>query len=122
MDGGRVIAQKCINDGVTVIWEEFKAMPHCFAQIGALKKSDQVVKCWENWSEFIKQAVLDPTTLKSTGVIVGRDKETCIDTQKGSSSLLGGTMNLEEAKESIRKGMWSTHEWFQKQLKNASKL
>jgi len=122
VDGGRVVAQKCINDGVTVVWEEFQTMPHCFAQLPGLKELKQTENCWRHWADFIRQAVLDPTSLESSGKVINEDKESPLELKPGSSKVLGGNMSLECAERCMRKEMQSTHEWFQKNQAIEAKL
>ena len=49
----RWLARKLERDGVPVIFEQYEAMPHCFALV--LGKIPEGVRCLESWAGFIKQ-------------------------------------------------------------------
>lgn len=54
----RWFARQLANDGVTVLFEEYEAMPHAFALM--LSSTRNAAMCYDVWSGFIKQAVEDP--------------------------------------------------------------
>ena len=58
IDSVRFVAQNAAREGVTVIWEEYEAMPHIWPLV--LTAWPQVRRCWENWahvcSSFAKGA------------------------------------------------------------------
>jgi acetyl esterase/lipase len=53
----KYLARKLHEDGVKLVFDEYEAMPHCFALI--LGKAPNGIKCFERWSGFIRQAVED---------------------------------------------------------------
>ncbi|MCJ1300409.1 hypothetical protein MMC08_003206 [Hypocenomyce scalaris] len=56
-DEGSVVAKRAAGQGVSVVWTEFEAMPHCFALVleGSWNMGSR--KCFESWAEFCSQAV-----------------------------------------------------------------
>lgn len=59
----RYLARKLREDGVRIVFEEYEAMPHCFALI--LDKIPNATKCYERWAGFIRQAVEDVDGIQS---------------------------------------------------------
>lgn len=55
LDEGKIIAARAAKQGVQVIWEEWEAMPHVFAQI--LTDEPAAKKCYENWAAFCTAVV-----------------------------------------------------------------
>lgn len=76
------LAKRLDAEGVKVVFEEYEAMPHCFAAI--LEKTPNATRCYNAWAGFIKQAVADETQIESRAVnISARDLlETELDFQK----------------------------------------
>jgi acetyl esterase/lipase len=65
-DEDKHLAMKAARQGVKVVYEEFEAMPHCFAMIiGGLEGSR---KCFNSWSGFIRAAVEDLESIKTCGL------------------------------------------------------
>lgn len=60
-DEDKYFAGKLARDGVRVTFEEYEAMPHCFALVFPWLQGSR--RCFKGWSEFIK------------GVVDGNDKE-----------------------------------------------
>lgn len=55
VDEGKAIAKTAATQGVSVVWEEWEAMPHCFAQLlGWLPVSK---RCFAQMGEFCERAV-----------------------------------------------------------------
>jgi acetyl esterase/lipase len=63
-DEDKYIARKLTRDGVTVVFEEYEAMPHCFAMI--LGPNAGAKRCFEGWTKFITAAVENPKTIASS--------------------------------------------------------
>lgn len=59
------VAMKAARQGVKVVFEEFEAMPHCFAMV--VEDLQNSKKCFDLWSSFIKAAVEDPESIKTRG-------------------------------------------------------
>ncbi len=64
-DEDKYLAMKAASQGVTVVFEEYEAMPHCFAMI--LETLPAASTFFNGWSQFIKRAVEEPEMLKTTG-------------------------------------------------------
>jgi len=64
-DEDKYLATKAASQGVTVVFEEYEAMPHCFALI--LETLPAARMFFSGWSQFIKQAVEGPDMLKTKG-------------------------------------------------------
>lgn len=54
-DEVQVVASKAAKQGVTVVSEQWEAMPHCFALI--LLGSSMSKKSYQNWAAFCQNAV-----------------------------------------------------------------
>lgn len=64
-DEDKYLATKAASQGVTVVFEEYEAMPHCFAMI--LETLPAARMFFSGWSQFIKQAVEGPDMLETKG-------------------------------------------------------
>ncbi|UNI18138.1 hypothetical protein JDV02_004427 [Purpureocillium takamizusanense] len=60
----RFFAKRLVGDGVRVVFEDYEAMPHCFALI--LTKTPNARRCFDAWSAFIRRAVDDPAGIESS--------------------------------------------------------
>ena len=78
-DEGKATARRASRQGVPVIWEQFEAMPHCFAML--LEGLEGGKKFMANWATFCYQVVegkgvstdgkwVQAKTLKETMIIV----------------------------------------------------
>ncbi|CAJ2505299.1 Uu.00g126930.m01.CDS01 [Anthostomella pinea] len=63
-DEDKYLASKLTKDGVTVVFEEYEAMPHVFASI--LTKLPESRRNLDGWTQFITAACKDPESIKST--------------------------------------------------------
>ena len=52
-DEAKLFAQKAARDGVAVVWEQYEAMPHCFAQV--LVGTPEAESCFAGLGEFVKR-------------------------------------------------------------------
>lgn len=57
-DEGKAFVQKAAGQGVTVVWEQYEAMPHCFALL--LEGNAAGAMSFDTWAEFVKRAVQNP--------------------------------------------------------------
>lgn len=64
----KFMAQKLWRDGVTMVFEEYEAMPHCFAM--TLLNLAESKRCMASWAGFIQRAVEDPRSLVSSATTV----------------------------------------------------
>ena len=67
LDEGKVVAQKIAQQGGTVIWEEYDAMPHCFCFILEALEGSKI--CFESWAQFAKD-VVEGKELDSKGTFI----------------------------------------------------
>lgn len=51
-DEDRYLATKLVKDGVSVVFEEYQAMPHCFAMIFSGTPGSR--RCFEGWAGFMR--------------------------------------------------------------------
>lgn len=56
---------KAASQGVRVVFEEWAAMPHCFAMV--LESLPASKKLFSNWAGFIRQVVEDPESVETKG-------------------------------------------------------
>ncbi|KAJ6437867.1 lipase esterase [Purpureocillium lavendulum] len=72
----RFFAKRLVGDGVRVVFEDYEAMPHCFALI--LTKTPNARRCLDSWSAFMKRAVDDAAAIESsaTGIAARTLQET----------------------------------------------
>jgi hypothetical protein len=57
-DEDKMFAAKLHADGVRVVFEEYEAMPHCFAMI--FTKLPGSARCFQGWGDFIKEVTDGP--------------------------------------------------------------
>ncbi len=62
-DDIKYLAKKLDGDGVKVLFEEYEAMPHCFAMI--LTQLPGSRRCFDSWAGFIKAVVETPGEVES---------------------------------------------------------
>lgn len=67
-DEGKYVAQKAVSQGVPVIFEEYEAMPHCFAML--LEGTPMARRFFTGWSEFITKVVREPGTVQTVGIFI----------------------------------------------------
>ncbi|GAO13381.1 hypothetical protein UVI_02013900 [Ustilaginoidea virens] len=74
----KFVAQKLEGEGVTVVFEEYESMPHCFALV--LTGLPESRRCLDGWAGFIRQAVEDPEGLRSRSTTIHAKtlEETCL--------------------------------------------
>ncbi|KAI9717277.1 MAG: hypothetical protein M1812_004804 [Candelaria pacifica] len=84
-DENKVLAQQAASQGVTVVFEQYEAMPHCFSMmlmgLGGSKKA------FESWTGFITACVERPDSLTTKGIWVEAKtlNEKDIDVTKAST-------------------------------------
>ncbi len=67
VDNSKVIAQRAADQGCTVVWAEYDAMPHCFPFIFNVPQKDH---SFERWARFCCACVEHPNSLRSEGIRV----------------------------------------------------
>lgn len=55
LDEGKMLTARAAQQGVPVVWEEWEAMPHVFAQV--LADEPGAKKCFEHWAAFCTTVV-----------------------------------------------------------------
>lgn len=72
LDEGRAVARMAARQGVSVVWEEWEAMPHCFSQV--LQHLPMVQIFHSQWAGFCEQVVengagsgIDPARVQTKG-------------------------------------------------------
>ncbi|MCJ1473800.1 hypothetical protein MMC13_002451 [Lambiella insularis] len=66
-DEGKVVARRAAQQGVSVVWQEYEAMPHCFSMIFEHLQGSK--KCFASWAQFMTD-VVDGKTIESRGVYI----------------------------------------------------
>ncbi|GJN73917.1 hypothetical protein PLICBS_008000 [Purpureocillium lilacinum] len=61
----KVFAQKAARQGVPVAWEQYEAMPHCFALF--LDWTPAAAKSFAGWAKFVNGVVAKPDEVETTG-------------------------------------------------------
>ena len=99
VDEGKFIAQRASQCGVSVVWEQYGAMPHCFALLPRFNRLPQVQKVFGNWANFCRTCVEQPKAISAKGTFTEMDdlREREVD--------VGGLINLsfEEVKHRMEK-------------------
>jgi acetyl esterase/lipase len=62
-DECKVLARRMSQQGVTVVWDEYEAMPHVFPMM--LQGSATSEMCYAQWADFIKLATEKPNEVKT---------------------------------------------------------
>ncbi|KAI4656123.1 hypothetical protein J4E93_000841 [Alternaria ventricosa] len=66
-DEDAVMAQRCVTQGVTVVWRDFEAMPHCFAML--LESVPSSAVHFSEYAKFCKE-VVEGKKMGSNGVFI----------------------------------------------------
>ncbi|KAL7788195.1 alpha/beta hydrolase fold domain-containing protein [Trichoderma ceciliae] len=64
----KALAMKLIADGVPLVFEEYEAMPHCFALL--LSRLPSSRRCLESWAHFIRSSVENPGAIESRATTI----------------------------------------------------
>jgi acetyl esterase/lipase len=67
-DENKHAASRLHADNVPMVFEEYEAMPHCFALI--FENSPATRRCYDAWAGFIRKAVEDPASLTARSSFV----------------------------------------------------
>lgn len=65
-DESKYVAMRAVQQGVVVIFEEYAAMPHCFALV--LPGTAESRRYYGGWTSFINRVVENPESVTSGGV------------------------------------------------------
>jgi acetyl esterase/lipase len=122
IDGGKMIAQQAMDDGVVVSWNFFEAMPHCFPLIMGLGGVKHMREFWNEWGTFFRSAVTEPEKLKSNAVYVPyRDDKRKYHTDIGEMITIPN-LNISAARDMIERETKEFQEWFEGANKEKAKL
>ena len=67
LDGAKAVARKAAEQGVSVSWLVFEAMPHCFFTLPVLSQSKHASLLMERWATFCRQCIERPGQVKVSG-------------------------------------------------------
>jgi hypothetical protein len=66
-DEGAVVAQRCVKQGVTVVWRDFEAMPHCFGML--IESNPASAVHFEEYGGFCRD-IVEGKKVQSNGVFI----------------------------------------------------
>lgn len=64
-DECKIVAQRAAQQGVPVVWEQYEAMPHCFALMLSWLRASHM--SYTGWMSFVRMAVESPDAIETTG-------------------------------------------------------
>jgi acetyl esterase/lipase len=67
-DEDKYLAMRMASQGVPVVFEEYVAMPHCFAMI--MRALPASTRYFTSWATFIQEAIANPEEVKTRGVLI----------------------------------------------------
>lgn len=94
-----VVALRAKEQGVTVQWEHYEAMPHCFSML--LPHLSTSTSCYANWGQFAKDCAGGAVKTKSILVRAKTAKEEQVELELGKESPFSwedAVKSIEEAK------------------------
>jgi len=110
-----IVASRAATEDVTVQFEQYEAMPHCFAMLlPALPTAD---RCMRSWGDFCRRCVEEPASVKTNGTYIEAKtgKEATLVVSKVSST------TLDEAKRFMREAKGKRLAGYQKEGKTMPK-
>ncbi|KAH0565100.1 hypothetical protein GP486_001500 [Trichoglossum hirsutum] len=83
------VAQQLVNQDIPLVFEYYRAMPHCFALVLPGRPSTR--KCFYNWTNFLTAAITDPGSIKTNAVEITAKtlEETPLDPRTLSPRTIG---------------------------------
>lgn len=96
-DSSKIIAQTAYNDGVSVQWSQYEAMPHCWMFF--MPKLPQAIQVYKRWGEACRQ-LAEADGLESRGCWIGVEKleESAVDLSRLTSLVPKEARNIIKAK------------------------
>jgi acetyl esterase/lipase len=67
-DEGKYVAMRAAGQGVPVVFEEYEAMPHCFAMF--LNALPGARRAFTGWAGFIQEVVENPEEVRTRGTLI----------------------------------------------------
>ncbi|PSK42277.1 hypothetical protein B9Z65_4191 [Elsinoe australis] len=104
-DEDAVVAVRAKEQGVTVQWEHYEAMPHVFSML--LPHLETSTSCYRNWGAFAKGCVEGMVESKSIKILARSGKEEQVELATGKEASFGfedAVKNVRSAKERRLKG------------------
>ncbi|TAQ89016.1 hypothetical protein B7494_g2671 [Chlorociboria aeruginascens] len=98
-DENKFMATKAASEGVTVVFEEYEAMPHCFAMV--LPSLPASRRCFDGWAAFVRDAVKNPENMETRGTRI--HAKTLIETPIDLKTL--SPLTWEEVITQMRRGV-----------------
>ena len=103
LDEGKAVACLAAQQDVSVVWEEWEAMPHCFALV-FFHALPQAKKCLHDWAKFCTEAVDQAgKPIRTTGIRFGAKYKEGEEAEIDVKAL--GVMNDDEVKMRMKKAM-----------------
>ena len=117
-DEGKFVAQRAAQSGVSVVWEQYGAMPHCFAQLSPLNRLPQSQKVFAKWADFCRACVANPKAIETKGTFTLADdmRERSVDVK----DLLD--LRVEEVKRRMDKARMEAIELLSKRERSRAKI
>lgn len=100
-----IVAARAAEQGVTVQFEEYDAMPHCFGMLMPFLPTAN--RCMRSWGDFCRKCVEEPNSLKTNGTFVhakSGKEETIVVSKVSNISLEEAKKYMVDAKERRLKG------------------
>jgi len=109
VDEGKMVASKAAKQGVTVIWEQWEAMPHCFAMLlEGLEAGKRVFKDWAAFCDAVGGGESEKMETRGTWFAARTGKEKEMDVQAlglwGEEDLKGKMDMAREARSEGKEG------------------
>ena len=100
-----IVASRAASQGVTVQFEEYEAMPHCFSMLlPALPTAD---RCMRSWGDFCRRCVEEPESVKTNGTYIhakGGKEDSTVVSKASQITIEEARKLMREAKERRLKG------------------
>nr|POF13060.1 hypothetical protein CFP56_10208 [Quercus suber] len=81
-DEDLVVAQTASSQGVRVVFEQYEAMPHCFAMLIPHLATSQ--RCVSSWGTFARKCVEDAESVQTSGTYIHCKSGKEVDLQVGN--------------------------------------
>lgn len=86
----KYLARRLRTQGVPIVFEEYEAMPHCFALV--LGQTPGSVRCFDRWAGFIRQVVGGEDIASEARTVKARTLEDVVLDFEGLSDVSGQEM------------------------------
>ncbi|KAI9868173.1 MAG: hypothetical protein M1813_006918 [Trichoglossum hirsutum] len=99
------VAQQLVNQDIPIVFEHYRALPHCFALVLPGRPSTR--KCFYSWTKFLMAAITDPGSIKTNAVEFTAKtlEETLLDPRALSPLTIGEVrIRMKKAMDNLLKG------------------